>query len=394
MARSLVAPAPRRSARRRARPAAVGVPRPLADAARLARAGIAFVGRRRRLRLALLATVIALPLLGGGWLWLRHSSLTAVEHVRVTGVRGADAANVEAALREAARHMSTLDVRPGTLRAAVASWRVVRDLKVSAEFPHGLRIAVSEQLPVAALSVAGARTAVAADGVVLGPDLLSGSLPTVGSTSSAAPLAGQRVREGSLLGELAVLGAAPAPLAKLITRAYMGPRGVTVALRSRLLAYFGDATRPHAKWLALARVLADPSSAGAWYVDVRVPERPAAGFAAGTIPTGAPTGAGPAAQESQSTAAALVAGLSAGSGGGAASGASTSEASANGTATSGASAPAGAANGGEGAGREAAGQEAAGHKEEAAAPHEAGSSPAERASAPAEAATNGANPGG
>jgi cell division protein FtsQ len=389
MARSLVAPASRRSVRRRARPAVVGVPRPLAGAARLARAGVTFAWRRRRLRLALLATVIALPLLGGGWLLLRHSSLVAVEHVRVTGVHGADAANVEAALRVAARRMSTLDVRSGALRAAVAPWRVVRDLKVSPEFPHGLRIAVSEQLPVAALSVAGARAAVAADGVVLGPDLLSGSLPAVGA-SSATPLAGQRVREGLLLGELAVLGAAPAPLAKLITRAYMGPKGVTVALRSRLLAYFGDATRPHAKWLALARVLADQSSAGAWYVDVRVPERPAAGFPAGTTSTGASPGTGPAAQESQSTAAALVAGLSAGSGGGAANGAATSGASAPASTANSASAPGTTASGGE-----AAGQGVAGHEEEAAAPHEAGSSPtSERASVPAEAATNGATPGG
>ena len=52
-------------------------------------------------------------------------------------------------------------------------------------------------------------------------------------------------------------------------------------MRNGLLVYFGDAARPHAKWLSLARVLADPSSAGASYVDVRVPERPAAGFAGG-----------------------------------------------------------------------------------------------------------------
>ena len=34
-------------------------------------------------------------------------------------------------------------------------------------------------------------------------------------------------------------------------------------MHSGLLAYFGDATRPHAKWLSLARVLADPGAAGA-----------------------------------------------------------------------------------------------------------------------------------
>ena len=60
--------------------------------------------------------------------------------------------------------------------------------------------------------------------------------------------------------------------------------GLTLVLRRNLLVYFGDDSRPHAKWLSLARVLADPSSAGASYIDVRLPERPAAGFAPGAMP--------------------------------------------------------------------------------------------------------------
>jgi len=41
--------------------------------------------------------------------------------------------------------------------------------------------------------------------------------------------------------------------------------------------FFGTSQRPVAKWMAAARVLAEPSSAGAVYLDVRVPERVAAG---------------------------------------------------------------------------------------------------------------------
>ena len=40
---------------------------------------------------------------------------------------------------------------------------------------------------------------------------------------------------------------------------------------------FGDARRAAAKWAAAARVLAEPSAAGATYLDLRVPERVAAG---------------------------------------------------------------------------------------------------------------------
>jgi cell division septal protein FtsQ len=272
--------------------------------ARLAGACLRVLRGHRRLRVAVLLTLICSPLLAGGWLWLRHSSLVSVDHVRVSGVQGPDALAIEAALTDAARHMSTLDVRPGALRAAVAPFRVVREVRVSVGFPHSLRIRVIEQLPVATLVVGAARTAVAADGVVLGPALLSASLPVLHGVTEPGP--GQRVRVGSELGALSVLGAAPAPLARMLASAFTGSRGLTLVMRGGLLAYFGDGSRPHAKWLSLARVLADPTSAGAAYVDVRVPERAAAGFAAG----GAPAGTAASEQTgAESTAATLAAGL-------------------------------------------------------------------------------------
>ena len=230
---------------------------------------------RRRARLVLVCALLASGM-GGGWLWLRSSPLVAVEHVRVSGLHGPDARAIATALAGAARQMSTLHMNPATLRAAVASFPVVRSVRAIPSFPHSLRIEVSEQLPVAALTIDGARTAVAADGVVLGPALLSGSLPTLSGADAAEPLVGQHLKDQSLLAELTALGAAPAPLEKLIARVFSstGNDGLTVAMRNGLLVYFGDASRPHAKWLSLVRVLADPSSAGATYIDVRLPERP------------------------------------------------------------------------------------------------------------------------
>ncbi|HEV3285008.1 MAG TPA: hypothetical protein VG010_12475 [Solirubrobacteraceae bacterium] len=259
----------------------------------LARRWLRVLWRHRRLRLGLLASLVALPLLIGGWSWLRHSSLVSVQRVRVSGATGPEAPAIEAALSGAARHMSTLDVNTRALRAAVAPFAIVREVRASASFPHGLNVHVVEQPPVATLLAGGARTAVAADGVVLGPALLSSRLPTV--TGTAAPVAGARVGEGALLEALTVIGAAPGPFAKAIARVLTGPNGLTVAMRNGLLAYFGDATRPHAKWLSLARVLSDSSATGASYVDVRVPERPAAGFPSGTPPAAAsasPSGTG------------------------------------------------------------------------------------------------------
>ncbi len=220
----------------------------------------------------------ALALLGAGWLWLRDSPLVAVQRVQIAGVQGPDAAVIDAALSAAARRQSTLDVNVGALRAAVSPFRVVRDLSVRTSFPHGLRISVVEQLPVAALTVGGVRTAVAADGVVLGPGLLSTSLPAL--TAGDSSLRSGRVQDATVRAELSVLGAAPPMLLGWVERVYESREGLTVEVRGGLLLYFGDATRPHAKWLSAARVLADPSSAGATYVDVRAPERPAAGTTA------------------------------------------------------------------------------------------------------------------
>jgi cell division protein FtsQ len=307
------------------------MPRPLRAVARTARAGIAAVWAHRRLRVALLTVLIAVPLLGGSWQLLRHSSLSAVEHVQVRGlaaVHGADTAAIETALTGAAHGMSTLAVSPAALRAAVAPYPIVRTVRARASFPHGLRIEVVERPPVAALDLGGVRTAVAADGVVLGAGYLSGALPLLntgrGTAGAAAvattivPAVGGSVRGASLLGALAVLGVAPAPLARTVTHVYFGSKGLTVALRGGLLAYFGDATLPHAKWLSLARVLADPGSAGAVYVDVRLPERPAAGFAPGTVrPNASSTETEAAVASNPSTAAELANGLNTAVGGGA-----------------------------------------------------------------------------
>jgi cell division protein FtsQ len=269
--------------------------------------------RHRRLRIAIVGCLLALPLLLGGWLWFRDSALVSVRRVQISGVQGPDAAEIDASLTRAARHMTTLDVQPGALRAAVARFPVVRALRVSAGFPHDLRIRVLEQLPVAALTVNGRRTAVAADGAVLGPALLSGALPTVAASTTSA--ARERVRGWQVLAALTVLGVAPAPLLKVVERVFFGPKGLTLAMRNGLLAYFGDATRPHAKWLALASVLIAPGSAGASYVDVRLPERPAAGFAGGAAPEASAASAEAGSASTPATTAELAAGLASGGGG-------------------------------------------------------------------------------
>ena len=99
-------------------------------------------------RRALLAAVALAVVLGGAWMWFRDSPLVSVQQVTVSGQSGADAGQIRAALESAARTMSTLDVQLGRLRRAVAPYPVVRDIRVTTHFPHGMNIDVIENVAV------------------------------------------------------------------------------------------------------------------------------------------------------------------------------------------------------------------------------------------------------
>lgn len=241
-----------------------------------------------RPRPRLLAAILALLLLaGGGWLWLRSSSLVAVRQVTISGVSGPDAGRIRAALRSAARGMTTLDVKQGLLHTAVAPYPVVKRLAVSTSFPHTMRIRVIEQVPVGEISADGRQIAVSSDGTLLHDAPDTGPLPTI--PVSVFP-AGHHV-DGAALSEVHLLAAAPYPLLAKVAQVFDdSAHGFVAALRQGPRLYFGHDDRLRAKWSAAAAVLAAPSSAGATYIDVSDPSRPAAGAAsesaAGTGSTG------------------------------------------------------------------------------------------------------------
>jgi cell division protein FtsQ len=226
------------------------------------------------------ACACVLALLGGGWLWLRDSRLVAVDQVSVTGLSGTEAPRVRAALEGAARDMTTLHVRPGQLKTAVEPYPAIMAVDAHPDFPHGLRIVVHEHVAVAALASGDDRVPVAADGTLLRGSSTAG-LPVV---AVAAPPAGDTLADRRTLRAVALLAAAPPELRAKVERVYGGPRGLTAPLAAGPVLYFGGADRLRAKWAAAARVLADRSSAGATYVDLRLPERPAAGGLEAPVP--------------------------------------------------------------------------------------------------------------
>jgi cell division protein FtsQ len=219
--------------------------------------------------------VAALLLLGGAWLWLRDSSLVAVTRVTVTGATGADAGRIRSALAAAARTMTTLDVHMDQLRGAVAPYPVVKDVRVSTQFPHGMRIRVIEQQPVAVVVVGGRQIAVAGDGTLLHDAVAPGLLPQI--PLRVAP-GGRRLTDPDALHAVALLDAAPYQwLGRLSQVVTVASQGLVAQVRGGPSIYFGNGTRLIAKWAAAAVVLADPGSAGALYIDVTDPQRPAAG---------------------------------------------------------------------------------------------------------------------
>ena len=180
---------------------------------------------------------------------------------------------VREALSDAARDMTTLHVKTGELRTAVDPYPTVLDVSTDADFPHGLRIAVHERNPIGAVVAGTQRVPVAADGTLM-RTTSSAELPEI---SAKALPGGSHASDPGVRHAVAVLSAAPPVLRARVRRVYVGERGWTLPLRNGPVLYLGGSERLAAKWAAIVAVLADPTSTGATYLDVRLPERPAAG---------------------------------------------------------------------------------------------------------------------
>jgi cell division protein FtsQ len=147
------------------------------------------------------------------------------------------------------------------------------------------------------LASGSSRTAVAADGTVLTGLATPRGVPLI---RLAGGVPRGRVTSGPDLARVRVAAGAPAALrARVESIGRERGRGLVALLRDGPKLLFGDGTRLAAKWAAAASVLADPAAAGAAYVDLRIPERPAAGglpveTVAPLAPAEAPAGAVPA----------------------------------------------------------------------------------------------------
>lgn len=226
---------------------------------------------RRPFRL-LVALIAAAGLIAGAWFALRDASLVAVQEVEVTGATGSQREAIRTALATAGRDMTTLHVRPEVLKSAVAPYATVKGVSAEADFPHGLRVRVTEHVPVAKVVTSQGGVPVAADGTVL----RGTTADDVAELKLRLPPAGDQITDRRTLQTIVLLARAPAPVRRKVAAAFRGPRGLTIRLEAGPSVHFGSGERMTAKWASLTAVLASPSSRGATTIDVRVPEHPAA----------------------------------------------------------------------------------------------------------------------
>jgi cell division protein FtsQ len=222
----------------------------------------------------LLGVVLALAGLALGGLWFRDSSFARVERVSVIGSGSSERQQVTAALKSAAAGMSTLRVDEKLLEEAVAPYASVAGLRVRADFPHDLRIEVREHRPVALVEWGTSSVPTTGTGRLL-EGVIADELPIV---RAAAPAANGRVRDAATLQALRIAAAAPPELrARAVSVEQAEEQGFKLDLRDGPDLIFGSAGAARVKWLAAARVLAAESSAGATYLDLRIPSVVAAG---------------------------------------------------------------------------------------------------------------------
>lgn len=224
---------------------------------------------RRVLAGALVGVLLLIP----GWMALRASPLVGVDDVSISGLSGPQAASVRLALEAAAKEMTTLAVDEQALRDAVSQFPIVASVSAEPRPLHRLNIDVVQHVAVAALANGDKRLAVAGDGTILAGTLTK-DLPLVPVSS---PPGGAELAEPKARRMVTLLGAAPTGLLPRIERVEIADRGLTAHVSEGPQLFFGTPTRLEAKWAAATRVLADAYARGATYLDVRVPERPAAG---------------------------------------------------------------------------------------------------------------------
>jgi cell division protein FtsQ len=225
-------------------------------------------------RRAIAAAILLILLYAGYMFWFRNLSWFAIDDVTISGATTSEQ-QIKQAVELAAGDMTTLHIKDGELRDAVARFPTVASVRAGTSFPHTLHVTITERLPVAWVQADGRQTAVSADGCLLtGASFDRHGLPRI----DGAAAHGARLDEDAAA-QAAILGATPRPLRDRVASSSWDDEhgGVVVDVDGGPEIRFGDGSRAQDKWTAAVTVLSSSERGSPSYLDVSVPDRPVSG---------------------------------------------------------------------------------------------------------------------
>jgi len=238
-----------------------------------------------RLRFSLRRTLVGVGVVIGvfalGYLAARTTSVFALKSVAVTGARGAVEADVRAALRPLEGD-SLVTVDADRVERQLSALPSVRAARVDRAFPHGLRVVVFPEHPVAVLRSGRAAWVVSGRGRVIRvvqPDS-NRRLPRIWLAAGAVFEPGASLASSAASKALRALALLPAQFPVQVRAARATEDGLLLVLSIGMEVRLGPEVDLEAKLASAAAVLGGLTAlerAELDYLDVSLPERPVGG---------------------------------------------------------------------------------------------------------------------
>jgi cell division protein FtsQ len=239
-----------------------------------------------RLHFSLGRTLVGVSVVVGvlslGYLAARSTSLFALQSVAVSGARGAVEADVRAALRPLDGE-SLVTVDTDTVERQLSALPSVRGARVDRAFPHGLRVVVVPERPVAVLRSGRAAWVLSGSGrVIRGIESNTNRrLPRIWLAAGAVFEPGATLAIPAASKALRAIASLPAQFPVQVRTARTAGDSVVLALSIGMEVRLGSADDLDAKVASAAAVLrglSDSELTEFDYLDVSLPERPVAGI--------------------------------------------------------------------------------------------------------------------
>jgi cell division septal protein FtsQ len=228
--------------------------------------------RRRASRLTkwLIALGLLVTALAFGAQWTLRQSYFRVQHVTFTGLRHEGVVAVLAA-SGLESHPSMLGLNDATIEKNLSAFPWINSVSITQHWPNSVVVQVTESVAVAVAFTSGHHLAfVDAAGRELGPAPLNANLPTL-----------QYVHPTNATWPYEVAGRSAARVASQLPRAFSpqvsvisedAAGNVTLHMTTPVTFLLGPATNLHAKFVAIASVIAHSTLVPGDVVDVTVPD--------------------------------------------------------------------------------------------------------------------------